>query len=271
MIIDGHAHACGIYATEEAILENIKLQRVDKIILSAGEYNSTANYSIPNLSKLFKTSTLPYKTNKFIHKVVTRTNAVEHLESENERVAKMAQKYPDQIGNTYWVNINDPQCVHKLEQFIEVYPLSMIKMHQCWTPFDMRDEKVQQIIQLAMKIKKPLFIHLDSKEQVKAFKEIAEKNREATFIVAHLIGIEVFDQTLKNPNVYFDLSCPELHSIPMLERAYHCFGAERLLLGSDTPYGKDNIKKVLKQLEEISLTQEEKDLVCYKNIMRLLN
>ena len=87
------------------------------------------------------------------------------------------------------MNINDPQCVYKLEQFIEVYPLSMIKMHQCWTPFDMRDEKVQQIIQLAMTIKKPLFIHLDSKEQVKAFKEVAEKNREATFIIAHLIGI----------------------------------------------------------------------------------
>lgn len=270
MIIDGHAHACGIYQTEECILENLQRQGIDKVILSAGEYESSTNYGIPHLEKFFKTSKLMYASNKLIYFMTKRTNAVAYLDSENERVAKLAEKYPDQIGNTYWVNCNDKECVKKLEVFSKRYSMSMIKMHQCWTPFDIQDERCKIIIEKAKQLHKPVFIHLINQEQVKKFIQVAEEFCENTFIVAHLIGIEEFTPELKNSNIYFDLSCPELHSMEMLKRAYELFGANKLLMGSDTPYGKNNIHKVLKQIEQLKLTQEEKEMITYKNIQALI-
>lgn len=37
MIIDGHAHACGIYFHEKSIIEHMKKEKIDKVILSAGQ------------------------------------------------------------------------------------------------------------------------------------------------------------------------------------------------------------------------------------------
>lgn len=115
MIIDAHAHSCGIYGDEKLILENMKKQGIDRIILSAGQKGSTKNYNLPNLGK--------------------------HI------------KY-------------------------------------------------------AKEIKKSIFIHMILKEQVHEFIHVLKEYKDTIFIVAHLIGIEEFDNTI-NKNIYFDISCPE--------------------------------------------------------------
>ena len=89
-------------------------------------------------------------------------------------------------------------------------------------------------------------------------------------ILAHLIGIEEFDRTI-GENVYFDISCPLLHSAKMLKRAWGNFGAERILLGSDAPYGADNINLAISQMREVGMNNDKIELVCSKNIQKLLD
>lgn len=57
----------------------------------------------------------------------------------------------------------------------------------------------------------------------------------------------------------------------MLKRAWNNFGAERLLLGSDAPYGADNINLAISQMREVGMDNEEIELVCNKNIQKLLD
>ena len=271
MIIDGHAHACGSCLEVELVLEYLRQEGIDKVILSAGEHGSSKNYGLPNLAKVFQSSKLIYLNNRLTRKIIEKTGILKFLDEENLRLAQMAEDCPDQIMNTYWVNANDKNPSEKLEEFAKYHDFKMIKLHQCWTPFDIREKWCEKIFNWAAEFKKPVFIHFFSKEQIRAFIKVAEQHPRTDFIVAHLVGIEEFDQSIAGKNIYFDLSCPELHSIKMLRQAYDLVGADRLILGSDTPYGKHNIKKVMKQIESLRLTQKEKELIYSGNLIRLLD
>lgn len=271
MIIDGHAHACGIYLEAESILENLKEEGIDKVILSVGEHHSKTTYSLPALGRAFKTSKLIYINNQLTNYIIKKSNLLKYLDEENIRLAQMAQLHKEHILNTYWMNMNEPDYLEKFKSFELKWPFSLIKLHQCWTPFDMEDEKCKVLFSYASKIHKPIFIHMSTKEQVRKFIKITHQYPETIFIVAHLIGIEEFDKNNIGENIYFDISCPELHSLTMLKRAYELVGAERIILGSDTPYGKHNILKAIKKLEKLGLTKEQKECICGKNIAKLLS
>lgn len=270
MIIDGHAHACGIYMDKQLILENLNKQGIDKVILSAGEPGSSKNYSFPNFGKLFKSSSLIYFFNKIIGRMVEKSGAARFIDSENERIAKMAERNPDHIMNTYWADICDKDCIEKIKSFALKHDFAMIKMHQCWNHFNIKDRNCIEIVKYAGEMNKPIFIHLSTKEQVHEFISVADEYKDTMFIVAHLIGIEEFDNGITD-NIYFDISCPELNSMKMLKRAYELVGAGRLILGSDTPYGINNIEKAIERLKALNMSESEIDLVCGQNIEKLLH
>ena len=52
--------------------------------------------------------------------------------------------------------------------------------------------------------------------------------------------------------------------------AYSNFGAEHLLLGSDTPYGKNSLENTIQQISELELPQLEKERILGLNLARLL-
>lgn len=268
-IIDGHAHACGMLLNTNEVLNYMNANNIDKIILSAGEPNSQKVYRLPYLAKVFTSSKLIYANNALTAMIIGISKMNTHIDQGNEKVALMAQEYPEYIMNTYWINPVEVNCIHKMDEFQKKYSFSMLKMHQCWTKFDIEDERIVKVIEWAELYQKPIFIHLKSKNQVKKFISLTKKYQRVTFILAHLIGIEEFDRTV-GENVYFDISCPLLHSVKMLKSARSNFGAGRLLLGSDAPYGADNIKLAISQMREVGMNNDEIELVCKKNIQKLL-
>jgi predicted TIM-barrel fold metal-dependent hydrolase len=42
------------------------------------------------------------------------------------------------------------------------------------------------------------------------------------------------------------------------------------VLGSDTPFGKDNLKKNIQRVNRLNIPAEEKDLILGKNMQKLL-
>lgn len=269
-IIDGHAHACGMFLNTNEVLSYMKDNNIYKIVLTAGEPNSKKIYKLPYLAKVFNNSMLIYINNVLTAMMIGISKMNRHIDQGNEKVALMAQEFPDYIMNTYWTNPIEADCIQKIEAFRKKYSFCMLKMHQCWTKFDIKDERIVKVIEWAELNRKPIFIHLKSKSQVKKFISITKKYPRVTFILAHLIGIEEFDRTI-GENVYFDISCPLLHSAKMLKRAWDNFGAEKILLGSDAPYGADNINLAISQMREVGMNNDEIELVCSKNIRKLLN
>lgn len=267
--IDGHVHACGMIIDSNGAMEYLRKNDLEKIVLSAGEPDSSKIYKLPYLAKIFKSSRLIYFNNAFTRFLMGLTKMYHHIDQGNEKVALMAKEHPECILNTYWINPTETEALQKMETFYQKYSFCMIKMHQCWTDFDLDDGRIIEILKWAQTHDTPVFLHLRSKDQVRKLIKLSKEYREVNFILGHLIGIEEFDHTV-GENVYFDISCAPLHSIAMLRRAYDNFGADRILLGSDAPYGADNIELAINQMRAVGMNEQEIQRVCYQNIRKLL-
>lgn len=271
MIIDGHAHACGVYLTESSIKQHLSKNGIDMVVLSGGEPGSNKNYAYPMFSNIFKSEKLIYFFNKIICTVTRFNNIAEHIDEQNEIVARLCEKSPDMIINTYWINPNDSNCLEKLKVNHSKYNFKMLKLHQCWTNFDINCASCNEIFSWAQENNMPVFIHFISHQQVVLFADMANYFSNTKFIVAHMIGADYLNNVLKYKNVYFDLSAPQLYSIDILKRAIRNFGVDRLVLGSDTPYGRNNINKVLSRLRKLSLSNQDIDLISGENLEKLLS
>ena len=70
--------------------------------------------------------------------------------------------------------------------------------------------------------------------------------------------------------MYFDFSCPDLVSDLRLRTALERFGAGRLILGSDAPYGRDNLARGIARIRSLDISEIDKELILGGNIERLL-
>ncbi|GAA0741214.1 amidohydrolase family protein [Clostridium oceanicum] len=270
MIIDGHAHACGTYLNGKSIIGYLDSHGIDKVLLCAGEPESDKNYSYPMLSDTFKSTNLGYFFNKIICFATKMSGVANHIDEQNRFVYNLSMQYPERILNAYWVNPQDEDCLEKLNEFYKLYNFRIIKMHQCWNRFDICDEKSIDIIKWATEKNMPIFIHLLSEKQVFQFIKVANKFNNTTFIVAHMIGFEKINKNTKNSNIYYDLSAPQLYPMRIIKKAINEVSSTKLILGSDTPYGIDNINRIQKRLKQLSLPEKDLDNIMGNNLSNLL-
>ncbi len=240
------------------------------VILTGGEPYSDNNYNYPMFSNLFKGEGLAFFFNKIICMLAELKKLPAHIDEQNEFTCTLSKAMPDQVLNTYWANPLENNCLEKIKIFYQNNGFKMIKLHQCWTKFDVTSETCQQIFEWSNENKIPVFIHLISREQVKKFAYVANNFPETVFIVAHMIGSKSMRARLKNKNIFFDLSAPQLYSVEILKKAIKAYGTDRLLLGSDNPYGNNNVEKILKRLKKLQLSEQDLRLICGENIKKLL-
>ena len=118
----------------------------------------------------------------------------------------------------------------------------------------------------------PLFIHLLSDRDVKKIIEYKQTHPKLKLIIAHLFGLELFiENDFKDENLYFDSSTLQLTSTKRLMDAIRFVGAENVTMGTDTPYGKDNLQKNIDRIKYLDISTKGKDLILGENMKRLLN
>ncbi|KUO50219.1 MAG: hypothetical protein APF76_10930 [Desulfitibacter sp. BRH_c19] len=129
----------------------------------------------------------------------------------------------------------------------------------------------------------PLLLHGGENKIERLTDDMLKDTPKLTIILAHLGAdylvqnkylpeINQISSTLealnKYPNVYYDIST--ITDEEILKRALEIVGAKKLLFGSDFPYEKPIT--TLKRFNSLDcLTQEDRELVLYKNIEKLLN
>jgi hypothetical protein len=88
VIIDGHAHACGVYSNINSLKRQLEIKSIDKIVLCGGEPDSDRNYTYPMMSKIFKGEKLAYVFNKIIRRVVKINHSSNYIDEQNELIKK---------------------------------------------------------------------------------------------------------------------------------------------------------------------------------------
>lgn len=270
MIIDGHAHACGDYLTEEKITQTLLESGVDKVVLVPGELNSDKTYSFPNVASCFPNSNVTNFFNYLTRFVVKVTKAKEDFKKGNDFVYSLAKALPEKVIQFYLVtdenNISDVLKVKHKEQGFKG-----LKIHQCWFPILIDSEIFIQTADWATEHDIPLFIHLLSDKEVSKLIKYKKSHPELKLIVAHLFGLELFIKSnFKDENLYFDISTYQVTSDKRVLKAIDFLGSDKIVMGSDTPYGKGNLKKNIDRIKNLDISKEEKDLILGDNMKRLL-
>jgi predicted TIM-barrel fold metal-dependent hydrolase len=271
MIIDAHAHACGVFLKGNDIIETLDKNNVEKVVLVPGEFGSDKNYSLPELAAMFPNTDVISFTNLLIKLVISISGAAKQINEGNRYVFSLAKDYPDRIIQFYWVKLSQTNVIDKLESHFAEYRFQGIKLHQCWESFKVDSEIFHEVVDWASSKDMPIFVHLFSKNQATQLSKYIKAHSKTVFIIAHLFGLERYiEADINTNNVFFEISTPQLISIKRLLKALKHFGANRIILGSDIPYGKNNLRKNIERIKNLNITSEERDLILGGNIKKLL-
>jgi hypothetical protein len=272
MIIDGHSHACGRFLTPESIINNLDSNGVDKVILVPGELNSKSEYSLPDIASLFPKCNVVKVTNYLTKFVMKLTGKIKEIPFGNENVFELTKKTNGRVIQFIWITtqINSPS--EYLNEKRKNWNFKGVKLHQCWENFSVNSDFFREVALWTENNGLPLFIHLYSDTEVDKIIEYKKKHLKLNLIIAHLFGLELFiKQNFKDENLYFDASTLHLISNIRLMNAINFVGADKIIYGTDTPYGcKDNIKKNLNRITNLEISSFAKELILGENMRRLL-
>lgn len=272
MIIDGHAHASGDFLTPEGIIQTLDAANTDKVVLVPGEMNRSKAMPFPDIAKLFPKRNVTKFFNHLTKMVMRITKANEQFEKVNAYVYGLTQKLPDRVIQFYLVTDSIQNLTQELEDKYSDWEFKGLKIHQCWYSIYIDSTIFCDTANWAEKHGLPIFIHLESDKEVKKMIEYKRLHPQLKIIIGHLFGLELFiESKIKFENLYFDISTYQVTSDYHVLMAIEYFGADKIILGSDTPYGKDNLKKNIERITNLPLNQDEKGKILGINLKKILN
>lgn len=271
MIIDGHAHASGEFLKPESIINKLDEVGVDKVVLVPGELESTKSYYLPNLARLFPSKNVVKATNLLSKFIIGVAGTVKQISEGNKHVYDLTQKTNERVIQFIWITqqIENPKAY--LSEKLAKWNFKGVKLHQCWETYHIDSDFFRVVAKWAEKNNSPLFIHLYSDKDVRQIIEYKKEHPDLKLIIAHLFGLELFiKDNFKYANLYFDISTLQLTSTKRLMDAIRFVGAENVILGSDTPYGKNNLQKNIDRIKNLDISTEEKNFILGNNMKQLL-
>ena len=271
MIIDAHAHACGDFLHGKNIIKILNKNNVDKVVLVPGELGSAKNYSLPEFASRFPNKDVVTFTNLMTKMIIGISCKVNQIDAGNEYVYTIAKEFPERIIQFYWIRLSKPNALQDLENDFKRFGFKGIKMHQCWESFKVGSEIFNKVARWAALRELPIFVHLFSKKQATQLAEYIKEHSKTIFIIGHLFGLENYIKAdIKSDNIFLEISTPALISIQRLKKAIKYFGVNRILLGSDIPYGQNNLKTNIGRVMDLDISDEEKYLILGENMKKLL-
>lgn len=155
--------------------------------------------------------------------------------------------------------------------------LKGVKLHPDFQQFSLDSDKAEKLGKVISKGNLPILVHcgdprycFSNPEQTVKF---LEKFPDMTVIGAHFGGWSMWDDAIrllpKFENFYVDCSSSlYLMTEQRAKELIRAFGANRVLWGSDYPMWEARAE--IERFDKIDLTEEEKDLILYRNAAKLL-
>lgn len=272
MLIDGHAHACGGYLRPADIIRTLDENELDKVVLVPGQLNSTRTYGLPDIASVFPESDLIPYLNRMIGLSTALSGDAKTIPEGNCYVQSLVRACPDHVIQFYWALLQRPGILNEIERDYEDWGFKGLKLHQVWERFDLGSPAFEAVAGFATEKNLPIFIHLRSKRDVRKHIAFMRRHPETCFIIGHLFGLaEYIESGVAMGNTYFDISAPPFVSRHRVIQAIEHFGADRIILGSDSPYGKHNLRDNVRRIREMSLSDYDRQLILGGNLQRLLN
>jgi len=272
MIIDGHAHLGGEYKDLPCIISALDNAGADKVVLCPADTVRPRSMPLPVLAGKIPDKELSFSVNRLLRATSARRKTEQYIESGNEEVFKIAGLSAGRVIQFYWADMRRNGLIDELDLKYKLWKYKGIKLHQSVHPFKVNSSSFNDLAGYAAARNLPLFIHLHSRNEIIDFISVAQ-NHKTIFITGHLIGLEIFvaNKQSVGDNIYFDISCPQLVSTGLIKHALKEFGPRRLTMGSDTPYGKNNVSLIISRVRNLGLPDAEKEMILGNNLKNILS
>lgn len=272
MIIDGHAHCGGEYRDLKSILQTLDNAEVEKVVICPAGAPTRKAYPLPDMAEIKPEKDLNFQLNKVLRAIGNNVLIHRFIEKENEHIYELSSQANRRIIQFFWANPMRKGLFDELDSKYSRWNFGGIKLHQCIHPFNILSSDFQTIIEFADKFRLPVFIHPYSKNDVIQIIQVSSQV-QASLIIGHLIGLEIFieNKNLVGSNVFFDISCPSFISEDRILKAVNVFGANRVILGSDIPYGRHNLSQIIDKIRKLNLSENQTKLILGGNMANLLN
>ncbi len=273
MIIDGHAHSAGEFHSVDGIVRVLDALGVDKVVLCPGPINGPRGWLIPDITMFLGKRRVSCAGNRIIRFVSRFLPEARDLFAGNAYVASLRERSPERIIQAYWIDPMDVRMREDLDARHRAWGFEVLKVHQCFHPFRCDGPEMNELARFAGEKGLVFFIHHYSPADAEALLRLAAGHRETPFVVAHLLSLDVFLEAGSQvpANLYFDISPPNLVPEIFIRRVIEAFGSGRVLMGSDTPFGKDNLKKTMERIRRLDISEDEKHNVLGGNLENLLS
>lgn len=259
MIIDFHAH---IYPGKIA-------EKASKVI---GEFYDMPMCYNGSVQRLLESGSEIDVTKYIVHSTATKP---EQVESINNFIIEETRLHSEFIG--FGTIHPDYQNFESELERIKKAGLKGIKLHADFQKFQMDDEKMDKIYDAVQNQGLVVLAHAgDYRFDFSSPKRIAnviKKHPDLKFVAAHFGGYTEWNKSeefLVGKNVFFDTSST-LFKLP-IEKAMQMIkkhGVEKFLFGTDYPMW--NHKEEFERFSKLSLSEEEKQMILYKNAANLLD
>lgn len=197
----------------------------------------------------------------------------EEIRELNHEVYKFMQEQPELIEGFCYVNPMHGKCLDDLKKGIEEYGMSGMKL---WVATFCDDPRVFPLVEKCIYYRLPILLHsfhkavgqLENESTGTNVANLARLYPEAKIIMAHL-GANCYHgiKAIRNcKNVWVDIS-GSMFRRDDIDYTVKQIGADRILFGTDMP---GPYLTNLGRIEEADLTQEERDLIYYKNALKIL-
>jgi predicted TIM-barrel fold metal-dependent hydrolase len=271
LVVDAHAHSAGEFYRGEDIVRTLDELGVDEVILCPGPINEPRKWPVPNLARVFRERGPGLAGSRSLRLTSGYVARRFDFAASNAYVASLARRFPSRIVQACWVDPGDEAQLSELASRFKEWGFRALKVHQSFQRVPSDAPGMHALARFAGEKGLPIFVHLFSKEDAEALLVLAAAHPETTFVVAHLLALDVF--AVAGPeareNIFLDISPPSMTPRRLVLRALRAFGAGRLLMGSDTPYGQNNLKEALTLVRGLAIPGEDQRLILGENARRV--
>ena len=207
-----------------------------------------------------------------VHSVATTAHQVRSI---NEFILREVKAHPEFIGFiTLHQDLTEEEVSSEVEWAV-ANGLRGIKLHPDFQKFNIDDECAEKFYRAASG-KLPILFHVGDDRYDFSSPErlvrMAEKYPELNFIAAHFGGYRCWDKVSVYKglsNVYFD-TCSSLPfiSAEKAREIIDMFGADKFFFATDFPMWDSKCE--MERFNQITLTEEEREMILSGNIKRLL-
>lgn len=196
--------------------------------------------------------------------IFTIVGLIQNFRAHNDELAEIVARYPDRLVGLGSVNPwYGEEAVDEVRRCFTELGLAGLKLHPWFTGFLVNSPSMDPICEVAAEFDKPIFLHTGTPPGSAPLQVgiLASRHPNVTFVMAHLglpdLWWEAVAAAQRHRNIYLETA--GAHSLS-IARAVELLGPERVLFGSDSPFGGRN--NVFFQRDKIRMLDfPEQDLI----------